>query len=86
MSLVNDIAVNAEGEAQYSQYVLYMVRWAQAEEWKAHIAEHKKSLAAHKLYFKCSVKLAYFYESQIYWQTIYRQNVIAAVLKIILMM
>lgn len=85
MSLVNDIAVNAEEKALYFHYVLYMVRWAHTEEWKAHIAEYKMSLAAHKLYFKCSVKLAYFYESRIHWQTIYRQNVIAAVLKIVLM-
>lgn len=63
--IVNDIAVNAEGKALYSQYVLCMVWWAHSEEWKAHIAEYKMSLAAHKLHLKCSVKLAYFYESQI---------------------
>lgn len=44
------------------------------EGWKAHIAQHKMSLAAHKLDFECSVKLACFYGSQIYWQTIYRQK------------
>lgn len=57
-----------------------------AGEGKAHIARYKMSLAAHKVDFKCSVKVAWFYESQLYWQTIYRQNAIAALLKIVLMM
>lgn len=44
------------------------------EEWKARIAQYKTSLSAHKLDFRCSVKLAWFYESQVYGQTIYRQK------------
>lgn len=57
-----------------------------AGEGEAHIAQYKMSLAAHKVDFKCCVKVAWFYESQLYWQTIYRQNAIAALLKIVLMM
>lgn len=84
--IVKDIAANTEGKAFYSQYVLYMVWWAHNEEWKAHAGEYKMSPAAHKLYLKWSVKLAYFNESQVYRQKIYWHNVIATVLKIILMM